>query len=303
MKKRRGGLGKGLDFLLDTKAKQVVPTAPVEEAAVEVKELPQPTLPLNNEFKKIPVDLVMRSAYQPRHHFDQEALEGLAQSIQSQGLIQPIVVRRLPSGKYELIAGERRWRASQLAGLSEIPAVIKEFTDQEVMASALIENVQREDLNPIEEALALNRLLQEFSVTQQELADVVGKSRSHIANILRLLNLNEEVKRMLKEGELEMGHARALLSLAIEKQAEVARTVVKSQLSVRETEALVKRLLSPAAKKSRPNLDPDVRRLQDSLSSRLGSKVIIQHTPKGKGQLVINYNSLDELEGILAHIH
>jgi ParB family chromosome partitioning protein len=213
-------------------------------------------------------------------------------------------VRPVGGGKYEIIAGERRWRATQLAGLHEIPAVVRDVPDQAAMAMALIENIQREELNPMEEAQALHRLIEEFGLTHQQTADAVGRSRASVSNLLRLLGLNEDVKRLLENGDIEMGHARAILALSGEQQSEVARTVAGKGRSVRETERLVKRTLEgpqPGANKEK-RVDPDISRLEQDLGERIGAKVAIQHCAKGKGKLVINYNSLDELDGILAHI-
>jgi ParB family chromosome partitioning protein len=218
-------------------------------------------------------------------------------------VVQPIVVRPLPGGeRYEIIAGERRWRASQIAGLESIPAVVREVPDQAAMAIALIENIQREDLNPIEEARALSRLIEEFALTHQETADAVGRSRAAVSNLLRLLDLAGEVRTLLENGDIEMGHARALLALQGEGQTQAARLVVARGLSVRETERLVRRMLQEPAEARVVAADPDTRRLQDDLAQRLGARVSIQHSARGKGQLVIQYNSLDELDGILAHI-
>jgi ParB family chromosome partitioning protein len=217
--------------------------------------------------------------------------------------MQPIVVRPVSDRKYEIIAGERRWRATQLAGLDVIPAVVRDVSDEAAIAMALIENIQREDLNPIEEAVALQRLQQEFGLTQQEVADAVGKSRSTVANLLRLMTLEEDVRRLVEHGDLEMGHARALLALEGSHQSQTARSVAGKGLSVRQTEALVRNLL---AKKDKPSptrtVDPNIRRLQDDLARRLGARVQIQHTARGKGKLVLAYNSLEELDGILSHI-
>jgi ParB family chromosome partitioning protein len=234
---------------------------------------------------------------------DQESLRELADSIIEQGVMQPIVVRPIANQKFEIIAGERRWRATQLAGLDVIPAVVRDVSDQAAIAMALIENIQREDLNPIEESASLQRLQREFDLTQQEVATAVGKSRSTVANLLRLMTLQEDVRRLVEHGDLEMGHARALLGLEGANQSAAARTVVGKGLSVRQTEALVRNLL---AEKTEPapdrQLDPNIRHLQDDLSQRLGTKVSIQHSVKGRGKLVLSYNSLDELDGILSHI-
>jgi ParB family transcriptional regulator, chromosome partitioning protein len=259
----------------------------------------------------LPLDLLQRGKYQPRMDMRPESLSDLAESIKSQGLVQPIIVRPLAgrnpgeSQRYEIIAGERRWRAAQIAGLAEIPAVIRDVPDEAAVAMALIENIQREDLNPLEEARALARLIEEFGLTHQAAADAVGRSRAAVSNLLRLTELADEVKQLLEQRSIEMGHARALLSLTSRRQQiEVAGLVAKKSLSVRDTEALIRRLLSapvtgeaPAASK-----DPDIQRLELELADKLGAKVAFQHTKAGKGKLVVSYNSLDELEGILAHI-
>ena len=260
--------------------------------------------PAASSLRELPLDLIERGRYQPRTDMDPAALEDLAASIRAQGVVQPIVVRPLLGGeRYEIIAGERRWRASQIAGLERIPAVVREVPDQAAVAIALIENIQREDLNPIEEARALNRLIEEFELTHQETADAVGRSRAAVSNLLRLLDLAAEVRTLLENGDIEMGHARALLALDAEAQVQAARVVVARGLSVRETERLVQRMLQePAIARSVPSLDADTRRLQDDLAQRLGARVNIQHSSRGRGRLVIQYNSLDELDGILAHI-
>jgi ParB family transcriptional regulator, chromosome partitioning protein len=258
------------------------------------------------------VDLLQRGKYQPRMDMRPETLSGLADSIKAQGLVQPILVRPLPerqpgeSQRYEIIAGERRWRAAQMAGLHEIPAVIREVPDEAAVAMALIENIQREDLNPLEEARALARLIDEFGLTHQAAAEAVGRSRAAVSNLLRLMELADEVKQLLEQRSIEMGHARALLSLANRRQqVEVAALVAKKALSVRETEALVRRLSSaPPAAEATPaeSRDPDIHRLELELADKLGARVMFQHSASGKGKLVVTYNSLDELEGILAHI-
>jgi ParB family chromosome partitioning protein len=216
--------------------------------------------------------------------------------------MQPIVLRPIGGGRFEIVAGERRWRASQLAGQDKIPAMVRELPDEAAIAMALIENIQREDLNPIEEAVALQRLQQEFELTQQQVADAVGKSRVTITNLLRLIALPEEIKTLLSHGDLEMGHARALLGLPLEQQVEAARHVVARGLTVRQTEALVRQWLSAKPAPAKAKADPDISRLEQKLAERLGSPVQIKHGSKGKGQLVIRYNSLDELQGVLAHI-
>ena len=282
---KKRGLGRGLDALLGA---SVAPTADGESQDQILKELP--------------VDLVQRGKYQPRRDMDPQALEELAGSIRAQGVMQPIVVRPIGEGRYEIIAGERRWRASQLAGLDSIPAVIREVPDEAAIAMALIENIQREDLNPIEEAIALQRLQQEFELTQQQVADAVGKSRVSITNLLRLMSLPEDVKLMLERGDLEMGHARALLGLPAEQQTVAARQVVAKGLTVRQTEALVRQWLSPKRDATQQRTNPDIERLQQDLCERLGAEVKLQHGARGKGRLVISYSSLDELDGILEHI-
>lgn len=260
--------------------------------------------PRDGELCKLPVDIIRPGKYQPRVDMHAESLDDLAESIRSQGVVQPIVVRPvLPEGQYEIIAGERRWRATQIAGLHEIPALIRDVPDEAAIAMALIENIQRENLNPIEEAIALQRLIDEFEMTHQQAADAVGRSRVAVSNLLRLLTLNEDVRRLLEYGDLEMGHARALLGLPDEKQNEAAREVVSKELSVRETEQLVRRVLTAGAQPMQPKrMDPDIERLQNDIAERLGAKVQFQHGAKGKGKMVIHYNNLDELDGILARV-
>ncbi len=258
----------------------------------------------------LPVDLLERGKYQPRVDMREESLADLASSIKSQGLVQPILVRpiaRREAGgalRYEIIAGERRWRAAQLAGLNEIPAVIREVPDEAAVVMALIENIQRENLNPLEEARALERLIGEFGLTHHAAAEAVGRSRAAVSNLLRLMELADEVKTLLESRALEMGHARALLGLSNRRQQiEVAQLVSKKQLSVRDTESLVRRLSAPAADPAEPApADPDIRRLELELADKLGAKVAFHHLRGGKGKLIVSYNSLDELEGILAHI-
>lgn len=289
MSSRRRGLGRGLDALLGEAA---TGAAGQDDAALT----------------NLPLDQLESGRYQPRREFDPDALQALASSIRAQGVVQPIVVRPLPGDdQYEIIAGERRWRAAQLAGLSEIPAIVRDIPDEMAVAIALIENIQREDLNPLEEASALKRLTEEFGMTHQAIADAVGRSRVGVSNLLRLLDLSAAVKRHIESGELEMGHARALLTLDEATQGELAAQVVSRGLSVRQTEALVrqhqKRAEKPAAEaESDAADDPDVRRLEQDLAERLGAQVQIDHGKKGKGRLVIRYHSLDELDGILAHI-
>jgi ParB family transcriptional regulator, chromosome partitioning protein len=265
-----------------------------------------------DELQKLPVDLLQRGKYQPRIDMRQETLQELADSIKAQGVVQPIVVRPLHDDapgqprRYEIIAGERRWRAAQLAGLHEIPAVIRRVPDEAAIAMALIENIQRENLNPLEEARALERLITEFDMTHATAAEAVGRSRAAVSNLLRLLELADEVKTLVEHRELEMGHARALLSLENRRQqSEVGALVARKSLSVRETEALVKRLTQPQppAPENSSRTDANIRKLESDLSEKLGAKVHVQHSSSGRGKLVISYHTLDELDGILEHIH
>ncbi len=291
-KKKR--LGRGLDALLSKPVAEVT-------AAAET----------DGPLREIPVDLLQRGRYQPRLDIRQDSLDELANSIRAQGVVQPIVAR--PIGKtgdtqrYEIVAGERRWRAAQMAGLDSIPAVVRDIPDEAAIAMALIENIQREDLNPLEEARALDRLIREFDLTHGEAAEAVGRSRASVSNLLRLLDLSDKVKPLLEAREIEMGHARALLSIGdAVQQYDAARQVVRKGLSVRETERLVKRMLAgPAGKvaaRKPASQSADIRRLETEVSEKLGAKVNLQHTQKGAGKIVISYNSLDELDGILKHI-
>ncbi|AHI30846.1 MULTISPECIES: ParB/RepB/Spo0J family partition protein [Marinobacter] len=258
----------------------------------------------DGELREVPIDLIQRGRFQPRRDMDPAALQELADSIRQQGVMQPVVVRPIAEGRFELIAGERRWRATQMAELDRIPAIIRDVPDDAAIAMALIENIQRENLNPIEEAFALQRLQDEFGLTQAQVAEAVGKSRTTITNLLRLISLSEDVRVMLEHGDLEMGHGRAMLTLQPEQQMQVARQVVAKSLSVRQTEALVRRVQqeSPNRKKAKGEVDPNIRALQDDLAERLGARVSIDHGQRGKGKLVIEYTSLDELDGILGHI-
>ena len=298
-------LGRGLADLLGTSRPNPAAAPPSANASA-----PAPSGPPSEELAKLPLDLLQRGKYQPRVDMRPETLQELADSIKAQGVIQPIVVRPIegagPSQHYEIIAGERRWRAAQIAGLSEIPAVVRRIPDEAAIAVALIENIQRENLNPLEEARALDRLINEFALSHQQAADAVGRSRAGVSNLLRLLELAPEVAERVEKRELEMGHARALLALSNRKQqVETAVIVIKKSLSVRETEALVRRLQqSPTSKvEDAAGGDPNVNRLEQELAEKLGAKVAIQHSSGGKGKLVVSYNSLDELDGILAHIH
>ncbi len=259
----------------------------------------------DGELREVPIDLIQRGRFQPRRDMDPAALQELADSIRQQGVMQPVVIRPIAEGRYELIAGERRWRATQMAGLDSIPAIIRDVPDEAAIAMALIENIQRENLNPIEEAFALQRLQDEFGLTQAQVAEAVGKSRTTITNLLRLIGLSEDVRIMLEHGDLEMGHGRAMLTLAPELQMQVAKQVVAKSLSVRQTEALVRRVQqeTPDSKsRQKGAVDPNIRALQDDLAERLGARVSIDHGQRGKGKLVIEYSSLDELDGILGHI-
>jgi ParB family chromosome partitioning protein len=300
MTKRKKALGRGLDALLS--ATQVAPVE-AELANSPTGESRQGS-PVDG-LVTLPLDQIQPGQYQPRRDIQQAALEELAESIRTQGLMQPIVVRPLPGqeARYEIIAGERRWRACRLAGLEDIPALVREVPDEAAIAMALIENIQREDLNPMEEAIALHRLQQEFELTQQEVAEAVGKNRATIANLLRLMNLNPDVKALLENGDIEMGHARALLGLNGKDQSDMAAVVASKGLTVRQTEALVRQHGTKMPSDDvKPQADADVIRLERMLGDRLGARVSIQHNAKGKGKLVINYTSLDELDGILDHI-
>lgn len=290
---KKRGLGRGLDSLLtQKKAENAAPVSSTEASE-------------NAHLREMPIEFLQRGQYQPRRDMTREALEELAQSIRSQGVMQPVVVRPVAGKKFEIIAGERRWRASQMAGLDTIPVIIKDVGDEAAIAMALIENIQREDLNPIEEAMALKRLQQEFELTQQEVADAVGKSRSAIANLLRLMSLQDEVRLMLEHGDLEMGHARCLLALEGSLQSKTAQQVVSKALSVRQTEALVRKIQQDAEnpkKSENKQASADIEHLQNELSEKIGSPVTLSHGAKGKGRLVIQYNSLDELDGVIAHL-
>lgn len=286
MATKKRGLGRGLNALLGG------------SETVEAMTTPQRA----DELRDIDVDLIQRGPWQPRTHFDEEALQELADSISTQGVVQPIVLRATTAGRYEIVAGERRWRASQLAGLDKVPAVIKHFDDQTAAAVSLIENIQRENLNPLEESTALLRLMNEFEMTHQQVAESVGRSRAAVSNLLRLQDLNADVKEMLNRRAIEMGHARALLGVSGNTQSTLARQVAKKGLSVRETESLVRRTLNPVAKPASVKKDPDIGLLETELSERLGAAVHIKQKPKGKGTIEIGYNSLDELDGILTKI-
>ncbi|MGS0677074.1 ParB/RepB/Spo0J family partition protein [Shewanella sp. 0m-4] len=293
LKKR--GLGKGLDALLSTSQAASKRAEPI--TATEVEQNIK-----NDDLITLDIDRLQPGKYQPRKDMSSEALEELAESIRAQGIIQPIVVRKISPESYEIIAGERRWRASQLAGLTKIPCIVKQVADEAAVAIALIENIQREDLNAMEEAIALNRLIEEFDLTHQQIADAVGKSRATVSNLLRLNGLNEPVKRMLEYGDIDMGHGRALLAIGGDEQTNLARLVVAKELTVRETERLVNKTLNQTEIAEKPAKDHDVVRLETQLIERLGAKVTLTHNKKGKGKMVINYQDLAELEGIISKI-
>ncbi len=298
MATKRQSLGKGLDALLG------IP----EDAAISEQDSTQSTdsnSAVNGKLCQLPVEFLQRGKYQPRRDLNPEALQELASSIASQGVMQPIVVRPIGNNKYEIIAGERRWRATQQAGLDSIPAIVREVSDEAAVVMALIENIQREDLNPIEESLALIRLQDEFKLTQQQVADAVGKSRSAVTNLMRLASLESPVQLQVERGELELGHAKCLLGLDGNVQIQAARTVAANAMTVRQTEALVKKLQNPTTQNTKieaTDSSADIMRLQEELSEKVGAVVQIQHSAKGAGKLVFKYNSVDELEGILAHL-
>ena len=294
---KKRGLGRGLDALLGG--------ANISSVSDGEKQSSSPENNQHGELRKLPIDLLQPGKYQPRTDMHPDSLEDLANSIRNQGILQPIVVRKLDGGeRFEIVAGERRWRAAQLAELHEVPAIIKDVPDEAALAIALIENIQRENLNPVEEATALQRLIDDFQMTHQEAADAIGRSRAAVSNLLRLLSLNGEVRQLLEHGDLEMGHARALLSLDEVTQTRIARDIVAKGLSVREAEQLVRKLRSDGegTKAKSKETDPNTLRLQEDISEKLGAKVIFNHASNGKGKLVIHYNNLDELDGILAHI-
>lgn len=301
-RKRKGSLGKDLDLLLGASSTSVnlsasqTESADSDDAGVSGNK--------SDGLRFLPLEKLQRGKYQPRREFEQTALEELADSIRAQGVMQPIVVRPIDNGRYEIIAGERRWRASQLAAIDKIPAVVRDVSDEAAIAMALIENIQRENLNAIEEAQALKRLQTEFKLSQQQVADRVGKSRSLIANLLRLLTLENDVRALIESGEMDTGHGKVLLALEGAEQVKAAQKVVAGRLSVRQTEALVKSILSAPTGGSAAGdaSDPNISRLERDLSGRLGAAVSINHARTGRGKLVINYSSLDELDGILQRI-
>ncbi len=286
---KRRGLGRGLEALLGAR-----------NLANEVRQSPQgPSL------RMLDVSSIQPGRYQPRRFFSEEALRELADSIRVQGVIQPVVVRPLPqeeghsAERFELIAGERRWRASQMAGLTQIPAVVRQMGEQTAFAVSLIENIQRQDLNAMEEAVALKRLIDAFSLTHKEVGEAVGRSRTSVANLVRLLDLVEEVQELLRMGHIEMGHARALLMLPSERQLEVAQAAIRQSLTVKATEILVRRLMDTDKTRRPREIDPNIGILQDELSNKLNAQVRVLHSAQGSGRLIIHYNSLDELDGII----
>ena len=297
MAAKRKGLGKGLSHLISNNASEAIAVATGERNGDIVERV-------DGELRELPIEFLQRGRYQPRRDFPQESLQELADSIRAQGIMQPIVVRPIGEHKYEIIAGERRWRAAQLASLDKVPALVRDVSDEAAIAMALIENIQREDLNPVEEAVALKRLQDEFELTQQQVAEAVGKSRTAVTNLLRLLSLTDEVRTLLERGDIETGHAKALLGLGGDDQRAAARQVVDRGLTVRQTEALVRRIHEEAGKPKvkKPAVDPNIRRLTERLAEKIGVPVSIDHGDKGAGKLVLKYSSLDELDGILAHM-
>lgn len=293
MTAKKRGLGRGLDALLATSASAAARHDASETAKIASEK---------GELRKLPVEFLKPGKYQPRKEMAPEALEELASSIKSQGIIQPIVVRPIGTDRYEIIAGERRWRAAQLAQLEVVPCLVKDVPDEAVIAIALIENIQREDLNALEEAVAYQRLIDEFDMTHQAVSEAVGKSRTTVTNLLRINQLNADVKLHLERGDMDLGHAKVLLAVQGELQSELARIIVAKGLTVRESEKLVNQALNPTSPKEAAAVDPDVQQLEQRLADKLGAKVSISHNRKGKGKLVINYTSLDELDGILQHI-
>ena len=281
MTSKKRGLGRGLDALL--------------------ADIQQDDESLDHSLQHFPLDMMQSGKYQPRIDMAEDSLDELADSIRAQGLVQPIIVRPIDGGRYEIIAGERRWRASKIAGLDTIPVIVRDVSDRSAIAMALIENIQRENLNPMEEANALQRLLDEFSMTHQEAAEAVGRSRAAVSNLLRLRNLNDGVKRLVENGDLEMGHARALLALTSDAQSEAATTVVEKGLSVRETEQLIRRILNPGKEKEQPSdaLLDELDKIERLIGSKLSSKFALKHSATGKGKLVIDYSNMDDLKKLI----
>ena len=293
MATKRQSLGKGLDALLGM----------ADDTDFDAFDAPTSNT-ADGQLLQLPVELLQRGKYQPRRDINAEALEDLANSIRSQGIMQPLVARQLADGQYEIIAGERRWRAAQQVGLDKVPVIVREVSDEAAIAMALIENIQREDLNAMEESLALQRLQQEFQLTQQQVADAVGKSRSAVTNLMRLTSLELEVQNLLERGDLELGHAKCLLALDGAMQVNAARTVAGTSMTVRQTEALVKKLQVGDTNAAVPEAQssPDIKRLENDISEKIGVPVTIQHSAKGAGKLIFKYSSVDELDGILDHL-
>jgi ParB family chromosome partitioning protein len=306
MAAKRQSLGKGLDALLGIPedAEELQDAAVIDTSlGLTDQAIAEAVVPTDGSLQNLPVEFLRPGQYQPRRDLNPEALKELADSIAAQGVMQPIIVRPIADNKYEIIAGERRWRATQQAGLDSIPSIVREVTDEATIAMALIENIQRENLNAMEESLALIRLQDEFSLTQQQVADAVGKSRSAVTNLMRLASLEKAVQEQLQRGELELGHAKCLLGLEGSAQITAARSVAANAMTVRQTEALVKKLQSPTSTAAAPKpSNPDIMRLQNELCEKLGAVVSIQHSAKGAGKLILKYNSVDELDGILAHL-
>jgi len=298
MSPKKRGLGKGLDALLSTSN-----TARSKQVEADTIKVAEQVIDQQGELRQLPVEFLIPGEYQPRKDMSADALDDLANSIKSQGIIQPIIVRQLSERKFEIIAGERRWRAAQLAQLSEVPCLVKDVDDRATVAIALIENIQREDLNAMEEAVALDRLINEFDLTHQQVATEVGKSRVTVSNLLRLNTLNDDVKVLLERGDIDMGHARALLGLGGEQQSENARVVADKNLTVRETERLVQKALKGEPEKKEKILDPNIASLQQRLTDHLGAAVMIKDNGKGKGKMTIAYTSLEELDGVLEHLN
>lgn len=292
------GLGKGLDALLGNSTSKTAKTAKQAASSGDSETI----LNQDGVLKELPVEFLQPGQYQPRRVMTEEGLEELADSIRAQGMIQPIVIRPIGKDKYEIIAGERRWRAAQRAELHQVPVLIKEVPDEAAIAMALIENIQREDLNAMEEANALHRLKEEFELSHQQVADAVGKSRTTVTNLLRLMQLTDACKTLLERGDLEMGHARALLALNGSQQSDTAKTVVQKGLTVRETEKLIRNINEPQKKPKKAEKDHHIVALEQQVADKIGATVAINHGSKGKGNLVINYHSLDELDGILQHL-
>jgi ParB family chromosome partitioning protein len=297
---KKRGLSRGLNALLSNKTM----LEKIEQIGQNnLLDLPSNTSNLKNPVSNLAINKLVPGKFQPRHEMPPEELAELAESIKTQGILQPLIVRQLTTGNYEIIAGERRWQAATIAGLQEVPVIIKNVNDKDALTIALVENIQREDLNPVDEAIALDRLSKEFSLTHNEVALAIGKSRASVSNLLRIINLPKEIKNMLEKNQLDLGHAKVLLGAPNNLQLKIANEIIKENLSVRATEQLLVKLLKPQTNfNSTVSLDPDVKKLQKKLSDTLGARVTIINKTKGRGKLIIEYNSLEELEGILEHI-